>query len=287
MPMSTYTSLFTKRAHNGSPAEERTGQVNGLILAAGSGTRMQGLEGAKPKCLLEVGGRPLIEHQVTALRNAGVDSIVVVVGYQAERIRRTVGPDASYILNPAFASTNSLQSFVLGAEHLAGDTLVLNADVLFPEELISMMANRKSSAFAYDSSAGDDDEAMKVNVHRRRLLSMSKQMPARHNHGENLGVIRFDRQALRYAVNVGWDLISKGRQRDWLATAVNATARWFPFEAVDVKGMPWIEIDFPEDLEKARTEVWPAICSSPQRQPSRPLLPAALDPLGSALQEAI
>lgn len=259
--------------------------MHGLILAAGSGTRMEGLEGPKPKCLYKVGGKPLIEHQIASLEAAGVDSIVVVVGYQADQIRRRVNVEATFVENPDYTSTNSLQSFVLGAEQLWGDTVVLNADVLFPQELVSIVASPRSSAFAYDSSAGVDDEAMKVKVHKRRLLSMSKQMPAHDNHGENLGIIRFNGRALRYAVNVGKDLISRGRQRDWLATAVNATARWFRFEALDVSGMPWIEIDFPEDLRRARAEVWPAIRSCLQHDPRR--VPPMIDPIEPAFQEAI
>ncbi|PYK48280.1 MAG: nucleotidyl transferase, partial [Verrucomicrobia bacterium] len=60
--------------------------MRALILAAGRGSRMGDLGDDRPKCLIELQGRPLIERQITALRRSGVEEIGVVRGYRAEMI---------------------------------------------------------------------------------------------------------------------------------------------------------------------------------------------------------
>lgn len=235
--------------------------MQALILAAGSGTRMADYEGSKPKCLYEVGGRPLIAHQLDALSQAGIDSVVIVVGYRANQVRGMVNGQATYVHNEEYAYTNSLYSFVLGGNRIEDDVLVLNSDVLLPPALVEYMATTPGNAFAYDSGSGDEAEHMKVRLRDGHLLEMAKQLPPAHTHGENLGLIRFERQALRYALEAGRVLISRGRRWDWLASAVNSAATRFPFRAVDVAGIPWVEIDIPGDLQRARAHVWPAIAS--------------------------
>jgi choline kinase len=102
--------------------------MEALILAAGQGSRLK--EG-RPKCLVEIGGQPLIEHQLSALRFAGVERVTVVVGHQALRVCHVLPEDTHVVHNPVYAETNSLYSFWRARDHLDGDLVVLNADVLF------------------------------------------------------------------------------------------------------------------------------------------------------------
>ena len=91
-----------------------------LILAAGRGLRLNGSSNGDPKCLLEVGGRPLIQHQIAVLRALGVERICIVVGYCADRVRAVVGDSCSYVLNSRFADTNSLYSLWLARDRVTG-----------------------------------------------------------------------------------------------------------------------------------------------------------------------
>ena len=85
--------------------------MQALILAAGRGSRLGGHTADVPKCLLEVGRRPLIEHQLGTLADAGVGPVGMVLGYCADEIKGVVGIRAEYILNPRWNTTNSLYSF--------------------------------------------------------------------------------------------------------------------------------------------------------------------------------
>ncbi len=84
--------------------------MRGIILAAGAGTRLNGSDVAGPKCLAPFDGAPLIELQLRALRACGIEDIVVVVGFEPDRIRRACGPGVRFVENRRFAQTNSLFS---------------------------------------------------------------------------------------------------------------------------------------------------------------------------------
>ncbi|HEY3018618.1 MAG TPA: phosphocholine cytidylyltransferase family protein [Solirubrobacteraceae bacterium] len=230
--------------------------MEALILAAGRGTRL-GLD--CPKCLVDVGGRPVIHHQLEALYGAGVERVVVVAGYQIRRVRRALPADAVVVPNRLYAETNSLYSFWLARGEVGDEVLVLNSDVLFPALLADLLARWQGSALAYDSSSGDDEEHMKVAVRSGALEAMSKSLPAGRTAGENVGSIRLSGEATASAFAAAHRLVAAGRSRDWLASAIERAAGAHRFQCLDVAGLPWVEIDFPEDLAYARETVAPAI----------------------------
>src|SRR5690349_15752759 len=102
--------------------------MDALILAAGSGRR---LRHDRPKCLVELGDRYLIDHQLHALAWAGVDRVVVVAGYRSDDVRDALPPGTNVVVNPEYAETNSLYSFWLAREEVGEEVLILNSDVLF------------------------------------------------------------------------------------------------------------------------------------------------------------
>jgi choline kinase len=230
--------------------------MDALILAAGRGTRLK--EG-RAKCLVELGGRPLIHHQLDALRSAGVERFVVVAGYQAPQVARALPDDATVLLNPRYAETNSLYSFLLARAAVGSDLLVLNCDVLFHPLIAKLVAGTPSSALAYDSTSVLDDEEMKVQVRRGALVTMGKTLAAHQCSGENLGLIHLAGAATRAAFAAAEQIVAAGGERHWLPAAIAAIAREHQVACVDVAGLPWTEIDFPEDLQRARETVMPRV----------------------------
>ena len=67
----------------------------GLILAAGTGTRM---ESTTPKCLLNLDGTSIIEYQLECFKEFGINDIVVVVGFNSSMIKERIGSDVKLII---------------------------------------------------------------------------------------------------------------------------------------------------------------------------------------------
>jgi L-glutamine-phosphate cytidylyltransferase len=123
--------------------------MRALILAAGRGSRMGRLGDDRPKCLIELDGRPLIERQVAALRRGGAKEIGVVRGYRGEMLDF---PDFVYFNNERWAETNMVRSLAAAASWLrSGPVIVSYADIFYRSELIRGLASAPGSlVIAYD-----------------------------------------------------------------------------------------------------------------------------------------
>ena len=248
--------------------------MKGVILAAGKGSRLNGTAGDKPKCLVEAGGMTLIERQIRTLRTAGLDEIVVVVGCEAARVRAACGPDVTYVENSRFAETNSLYSLWTARALLYEGFVVLNCDVLFhPALLDDLLATHHDAALliAYrePGQPAFGDEEMKVRVRAGRVVEMSKTMDPAVADGENLGIVKFGPEGAPRLVSILDRIVASGSLRDWAPRAFSEFAQDRPLYALGTRGYPWIEIDFPEDYQRAVRDVLPAIGDAAARAGAR------------------
>jgi choline kinase len=247
--------------------------MKAVILAAGKGSRLNGTAGDKPKCLVEADGVTLVERQIYTLRRAGIDEIVVVVGYQADRVREACGPDVTYVENSRFAETNSLYSLWTARALLYEGFVVLNCDVLFhPVLLDDLLVTHHDAALliAYrePGQAPYGDEEMKVQVRGGRVVDMSKTMDPADADGENLGIVKFGPASAPQLVDILDRIVATGALRDWAPKAFSAFAQERPLHVLGTRGYPWIEIDFPDDYQRAIRDVLPAIRDAQVRAPA-------------------
>jgi choline kinase len=238
--------------------------LRGVILAAGKGSRLNGTAGDRPKCLVEVGGVSLLERQIVALRDSGIGEIVVVVGCQADAVRRACGRGIEFVENSRFAETNSLYSLWLARPLLLDGFVVMNCDVLFHPQLLDDLLTSKHDdallvAYQDDDSAPFGEEEMKVKVRRGRVVDISKTMAADDADGENVGIVKFGAEGARLLAAILDDRVASGTLRDWAPRAFNEFAQLRRLHAIGTRGYPWTEIDFPEDYQRAVREILPAI----------------------------
>jgi choline kinase len=103
------------------------------------------------------------------------------------------------------------------------------------------------------------EEEMKVKVRCGRVTSISKTMDPDEADGENLGIVKFGPEGARMLVDIMDRLIDAGELRAWAPRAFHEFAQTRPLHAIGTRGLPWIEIDFPEDYQRAVTTVLPQI----------------------------
>ncbi len=124
----------------------------GVILAAGMAKRLRPLTDTKPKCLLEVGGKTLLQRTVDAMASAGISEFLVVTGYRASMIRDFLGsygknPRISYIDNPDYEHNNNIFSLWLAMQELHGqEVLLMDSDILCDPEAVRRVASQECSA---------------------------------------------------------------------------------------------------------------------------------------------
>ncbi|MEZ4502975.1 MAG: aminotransferase class I/II-fold pyridoxal phosphate-dependent enzyme [Dehalococcoidia bacterium] len=124
-----------------------------VILAAGKGDRLQPLTNDVPKCLVELGGEPLLTRALTALAAQGVTEAVIVVGHLGEVIRERVGTrfaglDVRYVEAPDYETTNNIRSLWDARDYLDEDVLLVEADVAFEDGVIEALQRAPASAAA-------------------------------------------------------------------------------------------------------------------------------------------
>jgi choline kinase len=233
--------------------------MQALILAAGRGSRLGELGKDTPKCLLQMGEQRLIEHQLETFAEAGIAPVAMVVGYCSDEIREIVGIRAEYVSNPRWATTNSLYSFSLAREWVSGPLVVINSDTIIHPEILERLLREKDNAFAYDSTSGKSREHMKVEVVDGRLVRMSKELSVEDSDGENVGVLKFDKETTDALFDAAKGLVAQGYEKSWIGAAVQEIAHTHPMKAVDVAGLPWGEVDSSYDLDRVRKSILPRI----------------------------
>jgi choline kinase len=128
-----------------------------------------------------------------------------------------------------------------------------------------------------DSPLGDEE--MKVRVRGGMVVAMSKAMDPADADGENVGLVRFDAPDVPLLVACLDRIVEAGGLREWAPRAFEAFAARQPLYAIGTRGYPWIEIDFPEDYERAVRDVLPLVDAGGASVPS----PAALPRLATGL----
>lgn len=234
--------------------------MKGIILAAGKGTRLNGTAN-RQKGLIEIGGISLLRRQIVALQRSNITEIVVVLGFEGGGVRNECGEGVQFVENPLFAQTGSLYSLWLAREHLSDGFVVLNSDVLFHPMMLESLLNWPHDdalliSYCDELTEPLGDEEMKVKVKGDVVLDISKEMSPLEADGENVGIVKFGSAGAKLLVRYMDDLIAKGFVNAWAPRAFLEFAINHTLYAVSTRGYPWIEIDFPEDYERAVNEIY-------------------------------
>ena len=246
--------------------------MHAIILAAGRGNRLADFNpDGRPKCLLEFGGRSLLARQLDSLFQAGIRHVTLVVGYEADLIIDHVGtlasrPEVAFVYNPAYLKGSVLSLLAAKDVMNSGETvLVLDADVLYhPRILQTLVESPNPNCYLIDRDFAAGDEPVKIAIHEGKMVEFRKALPAGLEFdilGESVGFFKFDGEIAaeisRTCSGYNTDGLLGAPHEEALRDVLLAMPSAFACE--DVTGLPWLEVDFPEDIERAIKEVLPAI----------------------------
>ena len=247
--------------------------MQAIIYAAGQGMRLKSVVGDRPKILLEFAGKSLLERHVQCLREAGLGRLTIVSGYRQELIQQTLptlrqryGMEIQQLINPDYAegSILSLATSIPVLQTLARTQpgLLMDGDVLYPAEILRRLVDSPQPTALLidrDYSTADDDPVL-VPIANGRPFDFIKQWQGQAEQiGESIGFFKVSPRDLPELISTTQSMSAgKGRSASYdevLRKLVQAGR----FGHEDVTGLPWTEIDFPTDVERAALDILPAL----------------------------
>lgn len=250
-------------------------KTTAIILAAGKGTRLRPYTDEKPKCMVEVQGRSLLDWQIEVLRKSGIEDIVVVSGFKSEKI-----PDdkATKVQNHEYDSTNMVYSLFCAEAYLQNEVIITYGDILYQSSVVENVINTRQDIVipsdeewkAYwekrEENPLDDAETFKTGENNKVLELGQKASSIEEVQGQFIGMIKLTGQGCRIVKeayqncltnpeckNNAWDS-SRPLENAYMTDLLNYLAK----EKGCVHYQPiqrgWFEIDDKEDLEVAEKE---------------------------------
>ena len=229
--------------------------MRAVILVAGRGTRLRATTGM-PKCLLAPGGVALIDRYITQLDSLEI-ATTVVVGFGADAVRRRLTELAlrhapTIVTNPDY-ELGSILSLACGLKTVTEDLLLMDGDVLFHPGLLHRFVHApRANALLVDVGTEFTGEEYMAGVDAGRVVELCRAaVPGHEAHGEWVGFARLDASAvgaLRAAITAR---IAAGEMGGGYEDALASILGMSDVRCVGTAGLPWIEIDFPEDVARA------------------------------------
>lgn len=241
--------------------------MQAIILAAGMGRRLGELTGENTKCMLEVNGVRLIDRALACLSQFALSRIVLVVGYQAENLKRHVGTEFRgipivYVENPIYDKTNNIYSLYLAKDWLvAEDTLLLESDLIYEQSVVAKLMNDPYPNLAlvdkYESWMDGTVVTLDENLRIVNFLSKKQFKYADiDTYYKTVNIYKFSREfaVSHYVPFLEAYCTALGRNEYYeQVLKVITLLEDSPLKALPLAGEKWYEIDDVQDLDIAES----------------------------------
>ena len=246
--------------------------VSMIILAAGSGTRLRPHTENRPKCLVGLHGRPLIEWHLAAARAAGLSDITLVGGYRAEMLPTA---SARLVRNESFETTNMVASLLCARQNFAERVVVAYGDILYNTDVLKRLLDAPAEIsvvidrawYEYWRRRGDDplDDAESLRLDARGAITDIGQRAASIDEieGQYIGLLSFSGAGLGAMLELCQSAAAANGSGETFTSCPRPFANWYmtdllqaliargeTVQAVLVDG-GWLEIDNVRDLNLA------------------------------------
>lgn len=244
--------------------------LKAIILAAGEGARLRPYTLDRPKCLVEVDGRSLLDRQLAVLSSESICPIILIGGYRVEMLRR---PGIELRINHRFAETNMVWTLFCAETDLEGDMIVSYGDIVYSREVLHTLLKSEADIAvtidldwetywrARNENPLADAETLKLASDGRILEIGQKPKSLEEIEGQYMGLMKFSDKGVAMMRKVFHDAKENGNLRgksvekaymtDLLQLMIDLDYR---VDAVPVHG-GWVEVDTVDDLINEQTHL--------------------------------
>ncbi len=232
--------------------------MKAIILAAGQGTRLLPFTREHPKCLVPVGGKAILDHQLDALMAAGVEDVLVVGGYRIDRLEQHLSQlpartRPGLICNPFWSVANSIGSVWTARDHLDRPFALMNGDTILAADLIAnaIRAARPGVNLVVEHAGAFALDDMRVAVADGRVTRVGKDLGDSDAAHRSLGlIIAAGAGGHDYLGALDAVICAQGGAQRFHHAVIDHLARTGTVAAIETGSPSWIEIDRPEDIER-------------------------------------
>jgi choline kinase len=239
------------------------------MLVAGEGSRLRPYTLDRPKCLVEVDGKSLLDRQLAVLSTASIEPIVLIGGYRSEMLVR---PGTQLRINPRFAETNMVWTLFSAEDELDGDVLICYGDIVYSKDVLKSILQCKADIAvtidlewesywrARNEDPLADAETLKLRPDGRIIEIGQKPKSLQDMEGQYMGLIKLSSRGagvikqVFHEAQIKGDIrgkpVEKAYMTDLLQTVIDSG---FDIQSVPVRG-GWVEVDTVSDLQSVVTK---------------------------------
>ena len=219
--------------------------MKAVVLAAGLGKRLASITTDKPKVLVRIGDKSLLELNLAKLRNLGMTEIAVVVGYKGEMVRATVGNAVTYYEQKERLGT--AHAFMQAREFVDEPFFLgINGDMFFTDPLTDFIGLKPPAIAVYHVE--DSSRYGRFEIQKGRVASIREKAAEAQPGFINAGVYLFPKQIFQYIEKTP---LSPRKEYEVTDTIQMMIDEGWKFKAYELNGF-WKDIAYPSDIEEAQ-----------------------------------
>lgn len=244
-------------------------KLKAILLVAGEGRRLRPYTLDRPKCLVEINEKTLIDRQIEILESEGIDNILLIGGYKAEMLKNK---GAKLKINTRFYETNMVWTLFSAEEELEGNVIVSYGDIVYSQEVLhKLIKSKKDIAVVIDKDWEsywkarnddplDDAETLRIDKDGRIYDIGNRPNTIKEIQGQYIGLMKFSSKGLGHIKKIFNNSISNGKlldkhieeayMTDLLQACINED---IPVSSIEING-GWVEIDTVSDLHSKITK---------------------------------
>lgn len=231
--------------------------MKAIILAAGTGSRLDPLFVNTPKSLINLNSKEkILERSLKQLCSFGIYNITLVIGYEYKQFDDIKIPEKvklNKIICPFYKITNNIVSLWFARDQLNEEIIVMYADILYQDLILEELIKAKNDVTITIDLSVKTNADYKVTIDQDKIIVMSKKLE--HYDGEYVGICKFSQKAAQKLKNRIDAMIMNNQTNDWYEDALVDmiyTDDNFHLNFLDCSNEKWVEIDTVNDLAKAK-----------------------------------